>query len=598
MKKYLFISTAVLLLALQTSMTFISCDDDHYTVDPTVKGKESLWKTISSEPDLSQFASLLERVYYSKSEDNATTQTYADLLSHNQTFTIWAPKNDTFDYDYWNALIESGNRKDAFEVERKLICNCITRYSHVLNGGKVEDITLFNSKTAVFDCGKKTFNGVDIVEYNIGATNGIIHVTDGTPDYLLNVYEFINENENLTKLSTFLKKYEKTEFDQNASTQGPTIDGEITWVDSITYQTNTYFYYNYLNAYINREDSNYVMVMPTDEVWDNEYDRMKTYFNYIPTYIQNVVTVAPDGSTSTETNTTRFSELELDSITDFRTNDAIARNLCFNANFQFGHTHTEMATENVCDSIESTSGIVFYDPKSAALFDHAEPVMLSNGYAYVVDHFNYRLEDTWLKKRVIEAERVYESYSDCTIETYNLNDIGDPWNYVESYDPGLKTDTLLEGRAVKIVPRRTTANPSILFRLQNTLSCKYDIIAVMVYNVVNAKPYQLRAYVNYHQGKDGKQKRVQLTPFNDEKYFYTKEPHVDDSGKLQFCDSLLLAKDYEFPVSYYGLNDAYLTLEIQSYIQSSQRAYYTNEVIIDKIILVPKENEYFVRENH
>ncbi len=248
MKKYLFISTAVLLLALQTSMTLISCDDDHYTVDPTVKGKESLWKTISSEPDLSQFASLLERVYYSKSEDNATTQTYADLLSHNQTFTIWAPKNDTFDYDYWNALIESGNRKDAFEVERKLICNCITRYSHVLNGGKVEDITLFNSKTAVFDCGKKTFNGVDIVEYNIGATNGIIHVTDGTPDYLLNVYEFINENENLTKLSTFLKKYEKTEFDQNASTQGPTIDGEITWVDSITYQTNTYFYYNYLNA--------------------------------------------------------------------------------------------------------------------------------------------------------------------------------------------------------------------------------------------------------------------------------------------------------------------------------------------------------------
>ena len=153
------------------------------------------------------------------------------------------------------------------------------------------------------------------------------------------------------------------EFNEAASTQGPTIDGNITWVDSITYLTNTYFNGRYLNAYINREDSNYVMILPTDECWNAEYEKMNSYYNYVPTYIQSVTTVSVSGSTiteSTERLTTTFTDEELDSIKHFRTCDAIARNLCFNHNYQFGHDYKDMATEGACDSIQSTSGLIFF----------------------------------------------------------------------------------------------------------------------------------------------------------------------------------------------------------------------------------------------
>jgi len=565
-----------------------------------VSGEGSLWQNISSNSELSEFATILSKVYYSNSETAVTTRTYADMLNSDQTFTLWAPKNGTFDYETWNSMLESGDREQIYKVETELIRNCMTRYRHVLTGDKVEDIYLFNGKRAEFDCGERTINDVDIVEANLGNTNGVVHITDGPIAYLPNMYEYMNENESLSKLNTFMKKYEKTEFNENASYQGPTINGEITWVDSVTYVTNTYFNYNYLNAYINREDSNYVMVMPTDAVWDEQYEKMKTYFNYLPTYSQEVITVADDGTSSSETNTTTYTDEELDSITDFRTCDAIARHLCFNANYQFGHDYQEMATVGACDSLESTSGIIFYDPNSAALFNHVEPVRVSNGWAYVVDQFNYKLEDTWLKERKLEAERYYESYENCTLSNFNLNEIQNPWSYLPEeelakLDPDFVIpDSVMEGRAIMVNPSRSTANPKVLFQLPNTLSCKYDIIAVFPYNISAAKPYQLRAYLNYHTTK-AKQDRIQLKPIEgvngEGNYFQTKTPHVDDNGILQFSDSVLLAQDFEFPVSYYGISDAYVTLEIQSYMTSTQRKYYTNEFLVDKIILIPKENE-------
>ncbi len=598
-KKIIFILAGVVLTAM-TSLTMTSCDDDHFTVDPTIAGKGNVWENISQTPELSEFASILKRVYFSTSENTVTTQTYADLISHDQTFTVWAPKNGTFNYEIWNRMLESGDRKQIYEVETQLIRNCMTRYSHVLNGNKQENITFFNSKKGVFDCAARTINGVNITDANLGCNNGVLHITDGPVVYMPNLYEYINSQSNLTQLSTFLKQYEKEEFNEAASTQGPTIDGNITWVDSITYLTNTYFNGRYLNAYINREDSNYVMILPTDECWNAEYEKMNSYYNYVPTYIQSVTTVSVSGSTiteSTERLTTTFTDEELDSIKHFRTCDAIARNLCFNHNYQFGHDYKDMATEGACDSIQSTSGLIFYDPASAALFNKVEPVQLSNGYAYVVDDFKYDLKDTWLDEVKYEAERNYESYEYCTIDRNRIY-IDNPWRYVEmeSEDavPFTPTDTVIETTAITLNPQRATSNTSVLIKAPNTLSCKYDIVAVMVYNIDKMLPYQFRAYVNYHNAKQT-QDRVQLMPIEGvngtDKLFRTKKPHVDEKGMLQFNDSVLLAQDFEFPVCYYGLSDAYVTVQLQSNISSRDRSFYTNEIIVDKIIFIPKENE-------
>lgn len=593
MNKKSLLIIAGLVLAVLAAPTLSSCDDDHYTVDPVISAKGTIWENISANSELSEFKDILSKVYYSTSESSVTTQTYADLLNHDQTFTVWAPKNGTFDAAKWNAMLESGQREQIYKVENQLIRSCMTRYSHVLSGTKVEDITFFNSKKGTFDCGKKTINGVTITKENIGSTNGVIHVTDGAVAYLPNVYEYIHENENLSKLSAFLKKYEEIDFDENASTQGPTIDGNITWVDSVNNITNNYFYY--MAAFLNREDSSYVMVMPTDQCWDEQYEKMKSYFNYNSNYSQSVITVNPlDLTTSTEVLTTTYSDEELDSIKDFRTCDAIARNLSFNHNWQFGRNYQQMATEGACDSIQTTAGNTILDPWSARLFDHVEPVTLSNGYGYVVNNFNFRMKDIWFTEEqfTYEAEHSYESYDYCSIDHERVEELLEYYTNGDAAN-GELLDTLLKYNTIKLVPTRATANTSVKFKLSGTYSCKYDIIAVMIYNDDQNKPYHFRAYMNYHNQKTT-QEREQLTPPEgveaDGKNFVTKGIRFNSQGKVVVNDSVLLAKDFELPVCYFGLRNAYATLEIQSYLTSSQRNTYTNELIIDKIILVPKEN--------
>ena len=86
-----------------------SCADDHFDINPSVSGRNTLWENISSNEDLSEFADILQRVKYSKSEGITTVETYADLFSNNQTFTVWAPKNGSFDYEKYDALLETGD---------------------------------------------------------------------------------------------------------------------------------------------------------------------------------------------------------------------------------------------------------------------------------------------------------------------------------------------------------------------------------------------------------------------------------------------------------------------------------------------------------
>jgi len=489
--RYSFISRSLPLLLLLAAS---SCSDDHFTVDPEVEGRSTVWETIKSNSELSEFADILSSIHYSKSRGNTTSQTYADLLNHDQTFTVWAPANGTFNYENCKQLIASGSA-GAYKVETELIRNCTARYTHLLSGSKVEEIKLFNDKSAIFNCASATLKNQTITRSNIGAANGVVHILSGAPTYLPNISEFIESRTDLDSLNRFLKTYEEQVFNESQSTQGPTIDGNITWVDSISYLDNRYF--NVIQAQLNSEDSTYVMVMPNNDAWTYAYNKIRGYYNYQPEYVQTIVSVDDNGNESTETKTTSYSQEEIDSITRFYINHTTARNLVFNVNEQFGHPYTDFTKPGACDSLKSTWGDAFDDPHSVALFDGKSPVELSNGYAYVVDHFNYRPEDSWLFLEDYEAERYYESYSSCTPLS---NRIYTNWSYMtDSTDISTLKDTLIQETVLRLSPTRATANSSVTFRLPNTLSTKYDIYAVMAYNTSVNRPYQFRANLNYHK---------------------------------------------------------------------------------------------------
>lgn len=565
-----------------------SCQDDHFDINEDVSGRGTLWENIQSTDNLSEFADLLNRVYYSKAEGNATSQTYADLFSHDQTFTVWAPQNGSFDYDSWNALLEDGTSASAYKVENQLIRNCMARYSHMLGGSDSTQISLFNDKSAWLDNGDAAIQGVSIQTSNIGASNGVLHVTDGAIPYMPNLYEYINQTEGVDSLRNFLASYEEVEFDEDLSTQGPTVDGNITWVDSVSHVSNRYLNY-YMNARLNDEDSTYAVVIPSNTAWQKAYTQIRPYFNYMSEYVQSVNASSSLSTDSTVSQTTTFTDEELDSITSLGVHDVIAGTLAYSMTQQFGHNVSEIATPGACDSIISTAGYVIHDPYSAEIFDGVSPTELSNGYAFVVDNYNFRPEDIWLVKNEREAEYFYEFYDYCTPSTKKLSYT---YTYLsDSTDETSLRDTTITETVLQLSPERSTSNSSITIQLPRTYSCKYDIYAVMAYNVEAARPYQFRAYVNYHNNRRTTT-RQQLSPIEGVNgtghNFRTKAPHVDENGVFQFNDSVLLASDFEFPVCYVGLENAYPTLEISSNITSSMRTTYTNELLIDKIVLVPK----------
>ena len=577
-------------MLIAATMGIQSCSDDHFDIDPEVTGRQTLWETINSNPELSEFANILSRVQYSKSEGNTTKQNYADLFNHAQTFTVWAPKNGTFDYAKWNDLLNDGTVASAYLVENELIRNSMTRYTHIMSGGDSTQIALFNGKSAIFNAAAGTIKGTPITKANIGTSNGVLHIIDGQVAYLPNIYEYLKKGQEIDSLYNFIHSFEELIFNENLSTQGPTIDGNITWVDSITNISNKYLN-NGLYARLTSEDSLYVMVMPNNRAWSDAYNKVKGYYNYMPEYVQTVISIGANGEESEESKTTSFSQAELDSITLYRIHNTIARDLVFNTSEQFGHPYTDYNKEGACDSLMSTYGTVFDDPYSAQLFDNKQPIRLSNGYAYVVDNYNYRLEDILLDERIYEAERTYETYTYCTPAYRSINK---RLYYVTDSTTMEEADTLIQETVIAAVPERATANPSITFRLSNTLACKYDIYAVMAYNEEAQRPYQFRAYVNYHNNRRTTT-RQQLMPIDgvngSGRNFVSKTPYVDEQGLLQFNDSVLLATDFELPVCYVGLDNAYITLEITSYMTSSERSKYTNELLIDKIVLVPKVRE-------
>lgn len=566
---------------------FTACADDHFDIKPEVEGRKTLWENISSNEDLSEFADLLQRINYSKSEGVTTIETYADLFSGNQTFTVWAPKNGTFEYAKYDALLNTGEPADAYVVEQELIRNSMTRFSHLVLGDDSTRLLLFNGKNAMFRSKDATIKGQQIVNANIGSTNGVLHVINGAIAYQPNIYEFLATREDLDSVNTFIKSFQEILFDEILSTQGPTVNGQVTWVDSIFMTSNMYF--NYLGTDLTREDSVYAMIVPTNNAWDEALKKIRPYYVYKNSYKQDVATVTPEGKDTLITGVeTKFSEEELDSIVNFRVKNAISQNLVFNINAQHGLNHTQFGVEGACDSLISTSGTVFYNPYSARLFNGAEPIEVSNGYAYVVDAFNYRPSDSWAEDLEVEAE------SGLNLESAdrNTNPSRESFSIVVS---GLESDTTIKYSALVMSPKSTSVHPGATFILRDVLSCKYDIYVLVGYNTADNKPNKFQVTLAYDEAsKRNNNKR--LTNDNEydtdnynTSYFSNRPPYVDEFGEVRYVDSVLVAKDFEFPICYEGLSDAYVALTVKGYFKTNEKNKYSRELRIDKIVLKAKE---------
>ena len=72
-------------------------------------------------------------------------------------------------------------------------------------------------------------------------------------------------------------------------------------------------------------------------------------------------------------------------------------------------------------------------------------------------------------------------------------------------------------------------------------------------------------------------------------FYVNKKPQPDENLVMNYTDTILVAKDFRFPVSYYGLNNAYPTIQIKSNFSSKEKEYYSREIWVNAIIMKPKE---------
>lgn len=567
MNKYL-ISSVMLLGGLT------ACTDnwnEHYNIDQATV-QRTLWEQIEADPELSDFAEILDSAYYYTSPTKRSSMKYSELLSQNSKYTVWAPKNNTFDKEYW--LKECKN--DPYNMQQRFIKNHMNLFSKAIGGAEIDSMTMLNGKMYLLDNSIPKLKDSEITK-TIGARNGIIYVISDTVPFLSNVYEYIQLSTETPQLTAYFEDYDTTYFDANLSTQGPIIDGQVTYVDSVTYTTNNLFSYafddngntrNGVGAPLNSEDSLYVMVLPTDDAWKEAESIIKPYFNYLTEYKNKV---------DKEGKNTMVNK---DSMQVAQTEMSIVNNLVFSVNTQGG----DLESFHKRDSIVTTTHVKM--PYAVSLFGGNKDnyIPLSNGYAYLVDHFAYQPANSFKPDIELEGEsKGYIAWYDYMSSLMGTKEEADPKCVTQNVVKSQLNDTIkgtISGDSYIVIKQPTKYDPAIVsYCLPDVLSGTYDIKVVMLPNNIMNKNAQGKQTLFYAQlsyyDENGKE---QTFPRN----LYEKE----FKNNLSQVDTIPLFENFKFPVAYKGVSKAYPILSLESTEGSD---FVSGDMYIDKIILVSKD---------
>ncbi len=506
--------------------------DDHY--DPSVASSQSLYELVKESPDLSDFLKVLQatHVYNNAKRTNVT---YADLLNADQTLTVWAPQNGTFDVDA--LLAECQTEKGDSAVARRFVMNHITHNLYTINSSTQTSVLMLNDKELpLTPTGLKNAEMV-ANRYNVPATNGLLHVVGADVPYAYNIYEGITSIPQYAHLGNFLMKYEKLELDENRSIVSGIVDGEKVYSDSVLVRTNQLFY---TFDHINREDSSFIMLVPDKDTWEAVYDEAQKYFDY--------------GSLE-----------KADSVQTYWASRMLMQDLFYNRNVQ-----------HLNDSAFSTSYVryakparhVYYKPLAdGGIFSGAyvrDSLEGSNGVFYNLSQWPFKPEDIYFLPIKTEAEREANilDRSDCTLE-YRA----------------AAADSISEGY-LRINPKTSSSNWKCKFEVANTLAGTYDICAVIlpktVYNTASRdfKPNKFVATLTYtdHEG------HVQTKKFDQA---VSNNPYAVDTLKIG---------TFTFPVCNYQQTNVTVQLQLECQI-SRRETSYSRDMYLDCIYLKPTKEE-------
>lgn len=526
----------------------LSCQDEwdeHYGQANPMASQESLWQALKGRAELSNFVRLVENVGYEYYFDG------------DRMFTLFVPTNDCLTEADVDSLTEVYNAQKSNRIKnndntviKQVLQNHMAMYNYaaIASGDSVQMMMLNGKYSYLADGG---VNGVKYLSSNMLYRNGVLFTVGSRLPYFANVSEYFTMDDELDSIASFFSRYNVYEFDASRSVPGEIVDGKTVYLDSVMNLKNVMF--DEL-GYINREDSAYWIVVPTDRQWRKLYEEYKTYFNY-------------DNRTA-----------KRDSVENVMTHKAIVQGTVFNMNVQPSVNDSVISTNYNKANYRYYKCLRPFD--EGGVFSGARSVECSNGKVFISDNWEIDKRTTFFQEVKIEAENAYyqDSIAKCKepVGTYTVPSGNPLYGQVS-------------GNAyVQVEPRNTAVTPLIRFTIPNLLSnIGYDIYAVFAPAIASdtlatdTLPLKVKFSLKYND-QDGRQVNdIKMENPEGGTYVYETTPNV--------VDTILVARDYKIPTCSYGLSEPQVRLTVESDRGTASK--YTRILRLDCIVFKPHEDD-------
>ena len=547
--------TAATMLAVTSCSDFSDYNDS--PVSDVQQAERTLWDNISQNDQLSDFATLVKKAGCD------------DELRQRHCYTVWAPGNGTYDA---SSLMSA----DSATVLYQFVKSHIAEYNHGISGPVDERIHALNRKSFVVEGdGQYTYAGQALKQLNIPNSNGIMHLLDGAARFYPNIYEYLLTYEGIDSVSAYFKRYETSVLDTKNSVLGPTINGKQTYIDSVMITSNSLL--KMFDAKLDKEDSTYTMLVPTNEAWQAQYDTISKSFNFINTTVaQNI-----DEATSTSSAPTVYVTVDAAYTKDSLTRLYLVSDLVYNNNNYYNNWLVDDAVEPYDTLLSTTYGFITNPQEVMSRVIDRET--MSNGTFCIVDSLAFRPWEAWcysLHQSPMNSRTWTGSNSYLYIEQADFDSV----KYVPEY-PGITSLGYLW-----VAPLSNYGKPQLDVKLRNVLSTTYNIYIVLAPSQDYGeddngnkfqKPNMLDFSLSYCDAK-GKLATQKLN-----------QKVVNDPTRV---DTLAVGT-FTFPVAYAGLgNTVYPNLKITTdfgVFDKAKMAAYTRDFRIVSILMKPAELDEF-----
>lgn len=579
-KKYKKIIAAVVLGG--APLLWSACSDtwdNHYDVsEGGMAGQATLFQNIANDKDLTIFYNVIDKI--------GGTET----LNSPQQLTVWAPIGLTSSQA--DSIIQvyekdkaAGMKWEDNKAVTQFFYNHAARFLRPVSSLTNDTVRMLSNKYMNLIGTSNTSGTLNGNPFNeaILCNNGILYKTANVQTFFPNVREFLEQNAGMDSIASMIKSFDDYKLDEDASVAGGVVDGKTVYLDSVM---NLYNRFLSTYGFIQREDSLYAFLAPTNEVWNREYEKYNKYFNY---YTDN-------GDAATKAIN--------DSLADINTKLAIVMGRFFNISKDFKYNrHPKDSLVNtmyVERQSHNPRSNVYYNPETGIL-DGLQRYECSNGYVYVDNKGVIDPHTTFFGRRDIPA------YSSLYYEIEKDKDNSDMMNV--STDRYTIKDTIANTtdiyNFIKVTATKSDINHSKLtYTLPQTLSgVYYNIYLVTIPDEEKGLPcwFQVsKSEIELDKNGNGKMKEenynnphpvtsdpnIAAATFNNKERCYIASPEK--------VDTILIQAAVQFTYSGASLDDGAVKLTISS-IGPSQAKWretiYTRILRLNEIILVPFETK-------